>query len=963
MLHPTLHRLLGLVLLVSLLVTTHGLLPRVAGIVAQEPDASQAPEAAPEEGAAVADEAQPEGGAPRRDPFFGIVQSIHDPEMAVAAGSAWERLVVWWSAFQPNGPDEWREGVWPPRPDVEAQRARGVEVVGVVLHTPPWAARNGGDPAVSPPHNLELPFDDPQNYWGQFMARLAREYAGAIDTWIIWNEPEFCWTGTVAEFAQLQRVAYQAVKAGNPNATVILTGTTYWQDHEKGRTLFLERLLDQFARDAGVDPLSEGDGDGDEDGSELRVPGSGPEGDAGGGVASDGTASDGVVSEGAPDQDLAPVRPVPAAEGQGGAEGGEEAAPAPSPSTPGEGQDEGESLSAPSPGTPGEGGGEGEVVGEGPMPPPPWYHFDGVAVHQYGSPLNGYTVPVLYRRILTSYGIDVPLWFPESNVVPHDDPLKTLMRGGLRATMDEQASYMIQSVALARAAGVERYAVYKMRDEQPENDQYYGLVRNDGSARPAYYAYQVAVREMSGARDAVYFWSGSATPPTEDEITALLASTANRAQFVWPGAMNGVRMRRGDDRVTVLWNASAAPLEIGVPSSAPTATLLTKFGASLPLERGEDGAYRITLAAATNNTDARDPSLVLVGGDPVILVEPGAARLRDPYPRPIDACWGVPGALVWEAVGDQLSAVGEPAVSGQSSVVSEDAEGELGAYPAPGEGYPAPASEAQEIVPVRPPDGSRSEAGVAGETIAGEGEPGDVPAEGYAVATAAPERAWVAPTGYAVSGPWLDVFEASGGVEVLGYPRSPVVADPLSGADGGEPQCVQYFQRMMLEWHPQNPPEYRVQRRLLGALMGDAAPPAAPTAADGPEYRYFPHGEAGLGHAVSDLLDDGTRVGFKAFFDRYGGVDTFGYPMEPPTQRRGPDGVTRWTQRFQAALFEHHAEFDIDGVQPESGLPWRTWRVQLRLLGDEYLEDRRLPFVSGDPAKHVLRPPEPTPGG
>ncbi len=112
---------------------------------------------------------------------------------------------------------------------------------------------------------------------------------------------------------------------------------------------------------------------------------------------------------------------------------------------------------------------------------------------------------------------------------------------------------------------------------------------------------------------------------------------------------------------------------------------------------------------------------------------------------------------------------------------------------------------------------------------------------------------------------------------------------------------------------------------------------------------------------MSNLLDDGTRVGFKAFFDRHGGVDTFGYPMEPPTQRRGPDGVTRWTQRFEAALFEHHAEFDIDGVQPESGLPWRTWRVQLRLLGDEYLTGRCLPFVSGDPTKHVACPPEPTP--
>ena len=137
-----------------------------------------------------------------------------------------------------------------------------------------------------------------------------------------------------------------------------------------------------------------------------------------------------------------------------------------------------------------------------------------------------------------------------------------------------------------------------------------------------------------------------------------------------------------------------------------------------------------------------------------------------------------------------------------------------------------------------------------------------------------------------------------------------------------------------------------------------SAPQEAP---NGPGYWYFPFGERGLGHAVSDRAPDGTEIGFKAFYDRYGGENTFGYPMEPPARRTGADGVERWTQRFQAALFEHHAEYDIDGAQPESGLPWRTWRVQLRLLGDEYLRDERLPFVSGDPAQHLARPPQPTP--
>jgi hypothetical protein len=299
---------------------------------------------------------------------------------------------------------------------------------------------------------------------------------------------------------------------------------------------------------------------------------------------------------------------------------------------------------------------------------------------------------------------------------------------------------------------------------------------------------------------------------------------------------------------------------------------VNKHGERQTITRAADGAFYITLAPAANNTDARDDRLVLVGGDPVIMIEPGAAAARDAFPRPIDACWGVPGALV-------------------------------------------PAS----------PN---------------------------------PAEAWVAPTGYAVSGPWLDFLRSHGDVDYVGYPRSPLVPDPLDPE-----QCVQYFQRLVLEWHPENPPDYRIQRRLLTAeLLGAEPEPAGPPAgANSSDYWYFPKGPTGLGHAVSNLAPDGTRTAFKSYFDRNGKEDAFGYPMEPPTQRTGPDGTVRWTQRFQAAIFEYHSEFDRDGVKPGTTLPWRNWTVQLRLLGDEYVAARPLPVIAGDPAQHVPVLPAPTP--
>lgn len=702
-------------------------------------------------------------GVTRSDSFFGIVQAIHDPDKAVAAGITWERLVVWWSNMQPEGSDDWNPDGWFARNLITDQKHRGIEPVGVVLHTPGWAAKETGyGAAISPPKNLDLPFDHPENYWGQFLMRLAEAYEGLVDTWILWNEPDIYgeryanWAGSVEEFARMQIVGYRAIKAVNPNATVLLTGTTYWWDVEHDRRQYLDRLVEQLTA-------------------------------------------------------------APDAEAHGA-------------------------------------------------------YFDAVAVHQYSNPLNSFAVPVQYRRILQRYDLDKPLWIVESNAVPYDDPINPLHRGGLRASMEEQANYVIQSAALARAAGVTRYSIYKMRDESPENDQYYGLVRNDGTPRPAYTAYQVAVRALSNVQDAQYFWSGSATPPTEDEITALLASTKAYPQFVWPGALNGVRMKRDNDRVTALWNASAASLAVGVPSGAATATVVDKYGQRRTVRRQSDGAFHLTLAAATNNTDARDERLILVGGDPVILIEPGMASSRDPYPRPVDACWGVPGALV--------------------------------------------------------------------------------------PFNATPEEAWGAPTGYAVSGPWLEFFRDHGDVDYIGYPRSPVVADPLNPE-----QCVQFFQRLVLEWHPENPSEYRIQRRLLVPELIDdeAAPPAPPRRANGADYWYFPKGPNGLGHAVSNYAPDGTWIGFKAYFDRHGKEDAFGYPMEPPVRRVTSDGVERWTQRFQAAVFEYHPEFDRDGVKPGTGLPWRNWMVQLRLLGDEYIQARRLPFIAGDPAQYVPIPPKPTP--
>jgi hypothetical protein len=109
-------------------------------------------------------------------------------------------------------------------------------------------------------------------------------------------------------------------------------------------------------------------------------------------------------------------------------------------------------------------------------------------------------------------------------------------------------------------------------------------------------------------------------PPTPAEIDALLTSNANRFQWPWPGPINTVVLERGSQRITVVWNASPQPMDVAVPARAPTAQLVDKLG-SVTTPTATNGVYNLRLEPSRNNSDPRDPTLYLVGGSPLIIVE------------------------------------------------------------------------------------------------------------------------------------------------------------------------------------------------------------------------------------------------------------------------------------------------------------------------------------------------------
>ncbi len=422
------------------------------------------------------------------DPRFGAVEAYEAPDQATLAGVGWERVIFWWHQLQPNGPEDWN-GQYFPDEILDRERAQGREVVGLLNNTPPWATDD--DPLRGVPRGLYLPHDDPNNLWAAFVGRVVSHYAGRIDHWIIWNEPDVwddehvghTWTGSVEDYYQLLKVAYLAAKEANPNCIIHLTGLTYWWDWVYGRRQYFERFLD--------------------------------------------------------------------------------------------------------------------VVAQDPTAPQHNHYFDVVTLHIYFKPQTVYEITSFFRQAMQEHGLDKPIWINETNAAPSHDPGRPVHNPRFVISLDEQASYIIQTYALGLAAGVERIAVYKMIDKPGDvhaNPEPYGLVRADGSLRPAFHAYQVVTTYFAGVR---------------------------KASLVRRGEIDQVTIDRGERTTTVLWNRSSVTTTIAVQAIAPQAILVNKEGQSRVLTP-DDGQYVLTLAGAL----CSDPISCFIGGSPLLLVEEGPPSAR-----------------------------------------------------------------------------------------------------------------------------------------------------------------------------------------------------------------------------------------------------------------------------------------------------------------------------------------------
>jgi hypothetical protein len=487
--------------------------------------------------------AAPSNVGPVADTRFGVAEGFRNPGVMTDMNVGWERLILPWDQIQPDTAGDWSHlGQSLTRSQLQIELNRGTAIAGLFQFTPAWAAANPADGKRSVPKNLGLAFDDPQNYFGQYVYQTSKYYAGQINQWIMWNEPEFkptdvgaggsyTWLGSDEDFAQLMKVGYLAAKKGNPNAVVSFPGTSYWVDINSNRALFYDRILSILAQD-----------------------------------------------------------PNAAANN--------------------------------------------------------FYH-DVVSLNLYRAPDDVYRVHGIFKAIQTRYGVDKPIWLTETNAMPSDDTTVPCADNhtseAIKTTMDQQAAYGIQSLALAAAAGYTKIEFYQMVDANScAEPALWGLTRDDGTRRPVSDALKVAISNFGGF--------------TRAQFVPLVRDSA--AWSAWPGDPNSLVPnwqvyqvafdKPGSQRVTALWNGDGSSLRVRVRKNGSSAHVVDRLGHSQNLQDNQ-GWWVVDLPAATAyfkiNDQIKDPEgYHFIGGDPLLLVEDGV----DPSSLVAVPALGDPGSVARE---------------------------------------------------------------------------------------------------------------------------------------------------------------------------------------------------------------------------------------------------------------------------------------------------------------------------
>jgi hypothetical protein len=207
------------------------------------------------------------------------------------------------------------------------------------------------------------------------------------------------------------------------------------------------------------------------------------------------------------------------------------------------------------------------------------------------------TIVSWYRGELSRFGLTKPIWIAETNAVPYDDPARMYKKANFYASLDDQASFMVQAFAIDLAVGVQRIEVNRMVDgtDFTAGGEPFGLVRNDGSLRPAFFAYKTVVNLFTGVT------SGSRHLDTATGIYTVV-------------------LRKPDTLITVVWDQKPIAATAKITAKEPTALLYDKFGQQTTV-KAKNGVFSLLLGPSSDNSNGANPKDYVVGGSPLILVQ------------------------------------------------------------------------------------------------------------------------------------------------------------------------------------------------------------------------------------------------------------------------------------------------------------------------------------------------------
>jgi hypothetical protein len=163
------------------------------------------------------------------------------------------------------------------------------------------------------------------------------------------------------------------------------------------------------------------------------------------------------------------------------------------------------------------------------------------------------------------------------------------------------------------------------------------------------------------------------------------------------------------------------------------------------------------------------------------------------------------------------------------------------------------------------------------------------------VKPAASDRAYFLQSGHTLGGEFKRFWETHGGVARLGYPISEEVRE-VNPLDGQE-RTVQYFERAVLEYHPELESAGRaVMLAAVGRWVTEGR--------DFPQVEPF---QSTKDRVYFHQTGHSLKQAFLRYWQRAGGLAAFGYPISEELPEISPaDGKVYTVQYFERARLEWH---------------------------------------------------------